>query len=285
MKEILFFEPFVRDVIWGREVWTICAHEHGTCKVREGLYKDKTLSELWEEHKELFGNINCGVFPLLVKKIEAWEDLSVQVHPDNEYAARYEQGELGKTECWYVLNCKPDGTIIIGHHAKNKEEAVQMIRENRWDEFLREVPLKKGDFLQIEPGTIHAIKQDTEIMEIQQSSDVTYRLYDYGRVVDGQPRELHIEKSIDVITAPFSEEISAANDSRHITCKYFTITKYDIEGSLEMEQTKSFQIVSVVAGSGSIDGHEISIGESFILPYQYGTYCLKGTMSILLTEI
>ncbi|NLG05392.1 MAG: class I mannose-6-phosphate isomerase [Clostridia bacterium] len=286
MKELLFFEPVVRDLIWGREVWTICAHSHGTCRVREGRFEGVSLAELWNQHRELFGYVDCRIFPILVKRIEAWEDLSIQVHPDNEYAAKYENGELGKTECWYVLNCKPDGTIIIGHHAKNREEAAQMIKENRWDEFLREVPIKKGDFLRIDPGTIHAIKHDTEILEIQQSSDITYRLYDYERLVNGQVRELHIDKSIDVMTVPFPQaDLSQDCDAQHIKCEYFTITKHEVNNRLEMEQSNVFQIISVVKGAGMIDEHEIQTGESFIIPYQYGKYCLTGNMSILVTEL
>jgi len=286
MKEPLFFEPVFINLIWGREIWTVSAHEHGDCKVLSGQYKGQKLSQLWENHRELFGNIEGEVFPLLVKKIEAKDDLSIQVHPDDKYARESENGALGKTECWYVLDCEDDGSIIIGHNAKTKPEVKRMIKENRWEELLHEIPIKKGDFFQIEPGTIHAIKHNTSIMEIQQNSDITYRLYDYGRLMNGKPRELHIEKSIDVIKVPFEEKkINVRNGEVLVSCQYYAVIKYNIEGSKILKQDKCFQIISVLSGNGSINGYPIAEGESFVLPFDYGEYILKGKIEILLIEI
>jgi mannose-6-phosphate isomerase len=286
MKELLFFEPVFINLIWGREIWTVSAHEHGDCKVRSGQYKGQNLSQLWKSHRELFGNIQGEVFPLLVKKIEARDDLSIQVHPDDKYAKESENGSLGKTECWYVLDCENDGSIIIGHNAKTKSEVREMITENRWEELLREIPVKKGDFFQIEPGTIHAIKRNTSIMEIQQNSDITYRLYDYGRQMDGELRELHIDKSIDVIKVPFEDKkISVSNGKVLVSCQYYTVSKYDIEESKIFKQDKCFQIISIISGTGSINGYPIVEGESFVIPFAYGEYILKGKIEILLIEI
>ena len=120
-------------------------------------------------------------FPLLIKIIDAKSDLSIQVHPDNAYAKEHENGSLGKTECWYILDSEPGTQIVIGHHAKDKEELMQMVEEKRWKDLIREVPVKKGDFYQIDPGCVHAIKGGTVILETQQSSDITYRVYDYDR--------------------------------------------------------------------------------------------------------
>ncbi|HOO28510.1 MAG TPA: mannose-6-phosphate isomerase, partial [Lachnospiraceae bacterium] len=189
MKELLFLEPIVKEMIWGKEYWTVSAHPSGDGTIKNGTYAGRKLSWLWENKRELFGGAAGDQFPLLVKKIEAKEDLSIQVHPDDHYAKANENGSLGKTECWYIIDCKPEGTIIIGHHANSREEAEKMIEQNEWKKLLRELPIKKGDFFQINPGTVHAIKNDTVIMEIQQSSDITYRLYDYGRLKDGSPRE------------------------------------------------------------------------------------------------
>ena len=204
MRELLLFEPTIKNYIWGNEYWTVSAHPHGDDVVKNGAFKGRHLSELWDEHRELFGNLPGDKFPLLVKKIDSRDDLSIQVHPDNEYARAHENGSFGKTECWYVIDAKPGGTIIVGHNAKTEDELKDMIYNGRWKELLREFPIKKGDFFQIVPGTVHAIKNHTVIMEIQQNSDITYRLYDYDRIQSDPPvpRPLHIEKSIDVINVP-----------------------------------------------------------------------------------
>lgn len=152
-----------------------------TAQIAEGPYAGHTLSWLWAEHRELFGNCEGKEFPLLIKILDAKDDLSIQIHPNDEYAAEHENGSLGKTECWYVLDCEPDATIIVGQRAKDRAEAAQMIEEGRWDDMLNVLPIHKGDFFQIDSGTVHAIKTGTLILETQQSSDVTYRLYDYDR--------------------------------------------------------------------------------------------------------
>ena len=287
MKEILFLEPVVVDLIWGREIWTISAHEHGDCTISTGEYQGKKLSELWKTHRELFGNMEGDRFPLLVKKIEARDDLSIQVHPDDAYAKVHEHGSLGKTECWYVLDCDADGTIIVGHHAKNREEVAEMINGGRWSELLREIPIHQGDFFQINPGTIHAIKHGTTIMEIQQSSDITYRLYDYGRLKDGKPRELHLQQSIDVIEAPYVEKPAYTGDdaSTLVSCNFYTVHHYKIEATQQFKQDKAFQIVSILSGQGEVDGRIIKGGDSFIVPAGYDEYTISGQLEILISEV
>ncbi|HKM21249.1 MAG TPA: mannose-6-phosphate isomerase, class I [Lachnospiraceae bacterium] len=288
MHEIIFLKPEIKDLIWGREIWTVSAHKHGDCIVSHGNYEGMHLSELWTNHRELFGNVQGEVFPLLVKQIDAKDDLSIQVHPDDVYAKEHENGSLGKTECWYVLDCNTDGSIIIGHHAKTKQQLKDMIAENKWNELLREIPMKRGDFFQIEPGTIHAIKGNTSIMEIQQSSDVTYRLYDYGRLKDGKPRELHIEKSVDVIKVPYADDKktnSSAENEELVSCKYYAVHKYHVDGHRKFMQDKPFQIISVIKGEGKIDGHCINAGDSFIIPFGYGEYAVDGDVELLQTQI
>ena len=138
-------------------------------------------------------------FRSLLRSLMQRSDLSIQVHPDNDYAREHENGSLGKTECWYILDSEPGTKIVIGHYAKDKEELKQMVEEKRWKDLIREVPVKKGDFYQIDPGCVHAIKGGTVILETQQSSDITYRVYDYDRKWNGKLRELHVKQSLDVI--------------------------------------------------------------------------------------
>ena len=194
--ELLFMEPVFKEAIWGGtklrdvfgyeipsdttgECWAVSAHKNGDCRIAGGMYDGRLLSSLWEEKPELFGNYPGDQFPLLVKIIDAKADLSIQVHPDDAYAKVHENGSLGKTECWFILDCKENATLVVGHNAKTKEELEQMIHEGRWKEFIREIPIKPGDFIQIDPGTVHAIKGGTLLLETQQSSDITYRVYDY----------------------------------------------------------------------------------------------------------
>ena len=197
MRDIIFLQPVFKQMLWGGtrlrdeygydipgdhtgEAWVVSAHSHGDCTVKEGPWAGKPLSWLWENQPQLFGSDGSGQFPLLVKIIDARDDLSIQVHPDEQYARAHENGASGKTECWYVLDCDPDSTIVIGHHAKDREELRRMAAEGRWSDLIRTLPIKKGDFFQIEPGTVHAIRRNTLILETQQSCDITYRLYDSG---------------------------------------------------------------------------------------------------------
>lgn len=287
MKELIFLEPVVKKLIWGKEYWTVSAHQNGDCLVKGGTFDGKHLSEVWRDHKEIFGVDMEGDFPFIVKVIDARDALSIQVHPDNEYAYENENGAAGKTECWYVMDCDRDGSIIIGHNASTREEAASMIAENRWDDFLREIPVKKGDFFQIIPGTVHAIKQNTMIMEIQQSSDVTYRLYDYGRTREGSPRELHVDKSLDVMMIPHRDAQCYTNfvPGRLVSCRYYDVDRYDISGVHDFEKSDAFMIISVLEGEGGIDGRKIRAGESFIVSGGYGEFSIFGRLSIMVTSL
>jgi mannose-6-phosphate isomerase/beta-glucosidase len=310
MKEVIFLEPVFKEMIWGGnrletdygydipsdhtgECWAVSAHANGDCTVENGTYKGEKLSRLWQEHRELFGNAKGDTFPLLIKIIDAKADLSIQVHPDDAYAKVNENGSLGKTECWYILNCDDDGKIIVGHNANSKEELKQMIDERKWDELIRVLPISKGDFFQIEPGTVHAIKAGTLILETQQNSDITYRLYDYDRLSDGKPRELHLDKSIDVITCPHK---SQSTDSKSITlpqavieelvsCEFYTVNKVTVNGQETLQQTEPFTILSVIEGNGELDGTPINKGDHFILPFGYGSYQLKGSLQLITSHI
>lgn len=308
--DIIFLEPVFKQMIWGGnrlatvfgyeipgddtgECWAISAHPNGDGTVRNGEFQGKKLSELWRDHRELFGNVEGDVFPLLTKIIDAKADLSIQVHPNDAYAKEHENGSLGKMECWYVLDCDEDTTIIVGHNAKTKEELKSMINEGRWTDLIREIPIKKGDFFQINPGTVHAIKGGTLILETQQNSDITYRLYDYDRLSNGKKRELHIDKSIDVIEVPFkpAEAVGAptATNNGWLTelfhCQYYTVWKGDVKGKTLLKQDQPFMLVSVIEGSGTIDGQSIKKGDHFILPYGYGEAVVEGELSVICSAV
>lgn len=308
---ILFLNPVFTHNIWGGtrlrtdfgyevegndigECWGVAAHQNGDDTIREGIYAGKKLSQLWKEEPGLFGNVDIDRFPLLIKIIDAKDDLSIQVHPNDEYAKVNENGSFGKTECWYIIDCPENASLVIGHNAKTKEELSDMIHQGRWKEFIREIPVKKGDFIQIDPGTVHAIKGGLMILETQQNSDITYRVYDYDRLSNGKPRELHVEKSIDVINVPAKSVEDSVKSAAHVeknklnelySCQYYKVFKIELDGNMEFEQEYPFLIMSVLEGDALLNGQRIKKGDHFILPNGYGKVELQGKLEIIASTI
>lgn len=308
-REILFLEPVLKDVIWGGtrlgeefgypvkshavgECWGVSAHPNGDCVVKSGTYKGMTLSQLYKENRELFGNCKGEEFPLLVKIIDAKADLSIQVHPDDTYAREVEKVPYGKTECWYIMDCSEDAELVIGHHAKDKEELERMIAQDKYEELIRLIPVKKGDMIQIDPGTVHAIKGGFLILETQQNSDITYRVYDYNRMVDGKPRELHVQQSIDVITTPDESYKTAIRKASSIMpntlteladSSYYKVWKLDVQGSCTLMQAYPFLIASVLEGNGMVDGSAVKKGDHMVIPAGYGQVEFSGNMELILS--
>jgi len=306
-ERIIFLDPVCTHNIWGGdrlwdefhyavpdrqtgECWGISANSRGESIVKNGKYRGMGLSALWQLHPELFGNIGGDRFPLLTKIIDARQELSIQVHPDDAYAKEHENGSLGKTECWYILDCPENAKLVMGHNAGSKEELEEMIYQGRWSEFIREVPVKKGDFIQIDPGTVHAIKEGFLILETQQNSDITYRVYDYGRLSDGKPRELHIDKSIDVIRVPakpVGESVCSANGlplnrlNLLYSGKYYRIFKMRVEGGGEFGQIYPFLLITICEGKGYINEVPVTKGEHLVLPYCFGKVEVKGDLLLI----
>lgn len=305
--DILMLKPVFKNAIWGGkllqkfgyreagenagECWGISAHENGDCVVANGPFAGQTLSWCWKHHRELFGNMEGEVFPLLVKIIGAEEKLSIQVHPDNAYAKVHENGALGKTECWYILDCQKNASIILGHHAKNRQELSEMIHQGRWAELLREVPVKKGDFFQIESGCLHAMRGGILLIETQQSSDVTYRVYDYDRIQKGRKRTLHISQSIDCIMTPHRdyeihkriEQYPGVTKENFVVCPFYTLEKWNIMGTYVMEMKKPFLNVSVIEGCGTVNETPVVKGNHFILPAGIGACRFQGEMALIVS--
>ncbi len=307
MKPILFLEPVFKEMVWGGsrlgsefgynipgddtgECWGISAHPNGDAKVLAEGFEGKTLSQVWQENPELFGNMEGDRFPLLVKIIDAKADLSIQVHPDDAYAKVNENGSFGKMECWYVIDCPEDARLVLGHNAKNQEEVKDMIKNGKWQEFLRYVPIRKGDFIQINPGTVHAITSGCLLLETQQNSDITYRVYDYDRLSNGKPRELHVERSIDVITAPAGDVdkmlISLQDLEKNvwhelINCQYYKVFKLDLDRENSFDQHYPFFNISVIEGEGTLNGTKIKKGDHFILPAGFGKVDLAGKLQLI----
>jgi mannose-6-phosphate isomerase len=313
-REPIFLTPVFKERIWGGtrlkdefgydipsdktgECWAISAHPHGQSIVAKGPYANKTLGQLWNEHRELFGYHPAETFPLLTKILHAANDLSVQVHPDDEYARIYENGERGKTECWYVIDCDEGAEIIYGHTARTKEELKSRIARGEWDRLLKRVKVKPGDFFYVPSGTVHALGAGTLILETQQSSDTTYRLYDYDRTDQkGNKRELHLTKALDVITVPHQDAKFERKTISHaggtvttlIESPYFTVEKWSIEGTLERKEPYPFLLANVIDGIGTLEkdgvSHRIEKGDQFILPDKFSSFLIQGSLTLIVSR-
>ncbi|MCR5627340.1 MAG: class I mannose-6-phosphate isomerase [Lachnospiraceae bacterium] len=306
--EPIYFKPAFSHKPWGgsalREVWgydeagddigecwAVSAYKGMEASVDGGEFDSLTLKELWETKKELFNYQEGEAFPLLVKIINAEDDLSIQVHPDDDYAKEHEGVPFGKTECWYILDCEGEGSIIAGHHAKSRDEMRQMIESGDFKSFISEIRVHPGDFIMIEPGTLHAIKGGITLLEIQQSCDLTYRIYDYDRLCNGKKRELHLEKGMDVMNVPDDNLMSTIKHDRNLETellladnKYFKVKRICVKGELYLQAEGDYTIVSVIEGSGTLSGHPIKKGDNLILPYGFGSFELKGACKVILTS-
>lgn len=310
----LFLKPVFKERIWGGtalaqefgysiptdktgECWAISAHPNGPSIVENGPLAGETLDVLWKKHPELFGNQKEEVFPLLTKILDANMDLSVQVHPDDTYAKAHENGELGKTECWYIIDCKEDADMIFGHNAQTKEELIQQIDEEKWNELLRRVKIKPGDFFYVPSGTIHALCEGTLVLETQQSSDTTYRVYDYDRRDDqGYLRELHLDKAVDVTTVPHqvAGSKSSVQSKENVTITtfvesgFFSVYKWDITGSAAFSYSEQYLLLSVIKGEGLLihngETYSLNKGTHFIIPVGLGEFVIDGECQLIVSR-
>ncbi|HLR61603.1 MAG TPA: mannose-6-phosphate isomerase, class I [Lentibacillus sp.] len=316
-SEPIFLQPVFQEKIWGGnklktvyhydipseqtgEAWVISAHPNGPSVIENGPLKGQTLAEAWESHGELFNKSadNNEAYPLLIKILDANDDLSVQVHPDDAFAREVEGVPYGKTECWYVLDANPDSELILGHHAETKQDLEQMMADGEWDELLRRVKVEPGDFIYVPSGTIHAIGAGIVILETQQSSDTTYRVYDYDRTdADGNQRELHLEKAAAVTNVPhripeLNQEEAVSGDltmTKLVENEYFGVSQWVLNGRVEQTMEADFLQVSVIKGDAvlAVDGKrfEIKKGTHFILPHGIEKYELSGEAEFVVSWV
>ena len=310
---VLKLKPSCKDYLWGgrrladeygkeydgdvlAETWELSCHPDGPSTIVNGECAGKTLEQYIEEKGKGVLGSNCRRFrdfPILIKFIDAKQNLSIQVHPDNRYALKNE-GQYGKTEMWYVMDAGKDAFLYYGFKKEiSREEFARRIQEDTLLEVLNAVPVQKGDVLFIESGTIHAIGRDILIAEIQQNSNVTYRVYDYGRVgKDGKKRDLHIEKALAVTNrVPL---IKSRSSYPHVAdCDYFTVDKLNLDGQMmrRMEgnvSEESFVSILILDGEGTVTcGERVSYrkGDSLFLPAGSGAYVIEGSCDALITTI
>ncbi|MXN91562.1 mannose-6-phosphate isomerase [Flavobacterium sp. Sd200] len=310
----LVFEPILQDRIWGGtkletdlgkkiptpttgESWELSAVQGNVSVVKEGEYAGKPLTYLLEEYPaevlgtkvyEQFGK----QFPLLFKFLDAREDLSIQVHP-NDALAKERHNSFGKTEMWYVMQADPGSRIIVGFKQKSSaEEYVQKLEEKKLLDILNQVETKKGDVFFLETGTIHAIGAGIVIAEIQQTSDITYRIYDWDRVdANGNARQLHVEEALDAMNynptdtqKTYNQETNTSNTM--VDCPYFTTNFLPLKGSAEVSKNgNSFTVYICTEGDYTVnfDGSDYSFkkGDTVLLPAALKNYTITGTATLL----
>lgn len=312
--------PSVADYIWGgrrlieeygiktdkdpaAEAWVLSCHSAGPSTVEDGEFKGQTLEQVWENHKEICGtNGNkFEFFPILIKFIDAKNNLSIQVHPDNDYAMRVE-GEYGKTEAWYILDCDEGAELILGFNREvSVEEFKKAAQSEKMLNIVNKVKVKKGDLFFIESGTLHAICKGILLAEVQQNSNTTYRVYDYGRVgADGKPRALHIDKAADVtklcpptITNASEREVEKQNGGTrtHLTeCDLFKMYSVETDGEYVSEAgDESFVSLLCLDGSAEVVCGKKTLGmkkgESLFIPASSGEFKIIGKTHMLETRI
>lgn len=320
MINIIKLLPSLHEKVWGGtllreefgmeipsettgEAWIISAHPNGDSIVEfPNDYKGWTLDELYQKHQEYFkssSKMNSSIkkFPLLVKFLDSREQLSVQVHPNDDYALKH-ANELGKTECWYVISAKPGSEIVLGHNARNQEEFEQWVSTGEWDKLLRRVPVKAGDFYYVPAGTIHGIGEGICILEIQQSSDTTYRVYDYERVDSkGNLRELHLKDAFAVTTIPDhniqspkpADSISGGEVTQLIESEYFTVWKMQCDQRARFSlNPMEFYLLIVIEGEGEIQINETTLslkkGDAFIIPVGHREFDVTGQLEMIISK-
>ena len=324
----LKLQPIYKERIWGGkklkeflhkdipsdrigESWEVACHKNGTCTVSNGFLKGKSLMEIIQSYgQEILGTSAkkewFEKFPLLVKILDASDKLSVQVHPEDNYAFEYENGELGKTEMWYVIDAEPGAQLVYGvKPGVTKEQFEKGIANGTLENLLNFVDVKPGDVFFIPATTLHAIGKGLLIAEIQQNSDTTYRVCDWNRTdADGNPRELHVQKALDVanLTNMVGQEKTQGtvkaegNNIRTllVSCEYFTVEKIQIQkSSSEILNGDIFNVLMVIEGTGeirygrkeSIKKESFKIGDSFLIPANMGNYSICGHCTVLKTYI
>jgi len=310
MNQLLKLVPIFRETLWGGtwlkdeygypipsrhtgECWAISAHPQGDCKIAQGPFKGLTLSDVFANHKELFGNDPRTRFPLLVKLIDAHQDLSVQVHPDDDYAQAHEH-QPGKTEAWIILHADKESRIELGHQAKTHEELAQLIADKRWDHLLSYRPVLKDQAILVPSGTVHALCQGTSVLEIQQSSDVTYRFYDYDRVdASGKTRELHLKKALDVVKVPENPihpqiidwKATLHNPTSILESPYFKVTALTVDGEYPwVNRLGSYILVSVLSGHGKAGRFQLQKGDHFIITSSCVRVPFSGRLKLVMVD-
>ena len=319
MNSLIKLKPVFKEIVWGgnrlktdygfesdlnniAEAWMLCAREDGDNIIVNTGLAGKSFKDFIKENKQLLGKKGEAYeeFPLLIKFIDAKADLSVQVHPDDEYA-RIHENSYGKTEAWYILDCDENAELIYGFNKEiTGEEFKKSIEDNTFLDYVNKVKVKKGDVFFISAGTLHAIGSGILLAEVQQNCNTTYRVYDYNRKVNGKPRELHVEKALDVTntvppvrngdpdSAPVVTDGGILQDL--CSCEFFKMSTVEVKNEYEIfVNDESFVSLLVLEGEGTVEGADsmvdVKAGDSIFVPANCGKILLKGEYKVLVSEL
>ncbi|WP_033161406.1 type I phosphomannose isomerase catalytic subunit [[Mycoplasma] collis] len=297
MDKIIFLKPFLKQVLWAGnklekmfnskekqigEAWLISAINNFESTIINEKYKDIKLNVFFNENKEFFSNYQ-GQYPNLTKFIDAKDKLSLQVHPDDKMAKKH--NSLGKDECWYVLDTQAQ-RFILGLKKAKKSVILNELKQNNIQNWLKYKKLKNDDFIYIKAGLVHAIPENTMVYELQQSSDITYRIYDYDRLdLNENKRELHIEEAKKAIKNSLKTKI-INNQNELVKNKYFNLNKIFIEKEkiIYLNNFKWVEIV-VIDGFGTVNEHKITKGSAFLVSGLLESFVVKGNLTILINYV
>lgn len=264
--------------------------------IENGQYAGQTLDQVWNEHRELFGDFPSKDFPLLCKIVDARHPLSIHVHPDDSYAYEFENGQYGKSECWYIIDAEEDAEIILGTSADSKETFENKIKEEAVLEVVERLKVKPGEFYFIPAGMLHSIGSGVLVYETMQSSDISYRVYDYERNrTDGS--SLEVKKALDVIQftanapaiVPETTIVENHKRSQIVSNDFFTMVKWEISGTLNYMKPREFCLISVLEGHGQVitDGEifKLEKGSNFILTSEDLDSVFEGEFTLIISYI
>jgi mannose-6-phosphate isomerase len=309
MADILFLKPLFFEKIWGGnklqeiygfeyinkeyplgEIWGISGHKNGVSEILDSEFKDMSLNKLINNNPALFGSkIKSREFPLQIRLIDAKNDLSIQVHPDDEYAVK-NSGDNGKDECWYIMDAPENAKIVFGHTCKNRVELAEAVEKGSMEEYLTYLPVKSGDFVYVPSGTLHALTHEIMAVEIATNSDTTYRFYDYNRKTpDGGKRELHLKESLDVVNIPslypviYNKTAYMANavEITLVKEKCFTVKHIKTTGKSVVPKEFPYYACFILSGEGILNTAKVKKGDFFILTDNVKELEITGMLEIL----
>ena len=314
-KYVLKLAPYISETIWGgrkliedfniktekanaAEAWMLSCHSAGPSTVINGEFSREPLPQVLKNNKEWCGkNVeNFTDFPVLIKFIDAMDDLSVQVHPNKAYCDKIGSGQ-SKTECWYIIDCEEGAGLILGFKDEiSPKQFCTVIEDGSLTDYVEFIEVKPGDFFFIESGTLHAICKGVLLAEVQQSSNTTYRIFDYNRVgSDGKPRELHVRDALEVtklekFTQPTFKSDSKGEKKLLADCPLFKVWNCEIDGEFnDFADEKSFVSLLIMSGEGTLcaldNEYSLNKGDSYFIPACSGDYTIKGNVKILETRI
>lgn len=304
MREILLLEPVFREKLWGGsrlsaygyrlpdkrigEVCAISALPGCNCKILNASANGTTLRELFRNQRESFGRCASDSFPFCVKLVSTDMDTEIVVHPDDAYSKMNENGSNGQMEYVYILSCPEHATMILGQNLRSRQEAEILFKRGNLSTITREIPIHKGDFFRIEPGTAHGFKAGTVFLSISENSDIAYRISGNKSSETGNGKD--IEKALDVMRFPsnasadeliYTYRVDFALVKRFAQCAYFIAEHLQVKGSCCFRSAQTFTCYTVIAGNGTINGNALHTGDSILVPADFGSYELNGDFELI----